>query len=163
MDMADIFDPQTFDLIVATASLHHHSHLEDVFRILHGLLKPRGILVIGDWHNSVWLYPGRVLRLLKKFEWRQKTTDLKRFERLYNVAVPPEDSSVLQKANKQIGDFWRAYARVRTPNAPRYEILEGHRPPKEYTRLLKMSGFASVTCHRLLPDSALLCVHTARK
>jgi SAM-dependent methyltransferase len=157
--MGEIFKPESFDLIIANASLHHHADLGRVFRVLHALLESGGVLVVGDWHNSVWFYPGEVLRLLETFNWPDKGADLQRFRSVFITRTAPSRSSRLARANQQICEFWRAYARVRTKEAPRFSLLEGHRPADDYSLLLRAAGFSEVRCDILFEDSELLCVH----
>jgi len=153
-----------FDVAVANAALHHHAFLEPVFEIVFQLLKPGGILVIGDWHNSMWLDPWRVLRFLDSLQWEGKDEALARLASRFPVSTTQEHDPSLARANEQICSFWHAYTRVKEPKTTPCEILEGHRPPEDYHRLVSHSGLVLVGRERrLMDDSALLCVHVARK
>jgi SAM-dependent methyltransferase len=158
-----VVPPASFDVVISSAALHHHGFLEPAVAALAGALRPGGVLVIGDWHNSMWLYPGRVYEFLSSLEWSGKADALRDFSRSLPTSAPHEYDALLAKANEQICAFWRAYALARTPGLPAYQMLEGHRPAEEYDAILTSCGLNVLSCRRLISGSELLCVHVARR
>jgi len=164
LHLPNLFPSPKFDLIVSSAALHHHGHLEPAIGAIAHCLKPGGLLVVGDWHNSMWTDPGRVYELLRSLSWSEKGGDLARFANRYPTTPVAEPDPLLRMANEQISAFWRAYTGVRTAKPLSSQMLEGHRPPADYTILARKSGLHTVEPPQpLFPDSALLCVHVARK
>ena len=158
------FSGEYFDIAVANASLHHHAFLCPVFEVIFRILKPGGFLVVGDWHNSMWLNPGRVLSFLNTLEWQSKNAELTSFAHHFAQSETEEADLAVHKANEQVCSFWRMYAQIRRTSRTPCEVLEGHRPPDDYRRLLSRAGFILLNRERrLMQGSALLCVHTARK
>lgn len=141
-----------FDIVVAVASIHHHSDLRPVFRGLARCLKPGGRLVIADWFNGLSLHPSRVLSLLKSLAWPTKSGDLRAFRELFPASAkgPPTAACAEdRRADGQIGDFWRAYARLRRPGPDSSCVLEGHRRVRNYVADLQNASFR---VPRHLPD-----------
>jgi len=136
--------PATFDLLVAGAAIHHHSDIRPLLALCFGALVPGGFAVIGDWHNSMWEHPYRVLQLLETMDWPRKAEDLRLFRRAYPLANQHIELPLAnpdQLANSQIQAFWAAYARVHRPEVGRFVLLEGHRPVKKYIEDLSSVGF----------------------
>ena len=161
-----ILQPESVDVVVANASLHHHALMAPVFTGVGSVLRHGGWLVIGDWHCTMWLKPARVLKLLDKIEWAGKEDQLAQLRQRFPEEVEPEEEHLpeLEAANRQIQRFWVNYARVKGRANPSYLLLEGHRPAGEY-----VSGLAAVGIHvrrgpiHLLRGSALLSVLVAQK
>jgi SAM-dependent methyltransferase len=160
--------PASFDLIVSVAAIHHHA---DILPILAGCfrcLRPGGILVLGDWHNSMWEHPRRVLDLLERMVWPSKADAVRRFCNTFPMAsrkAPALKKTADRKANDQIIAFWLAYGRLHRSGTVPFLILEGHRPATRYLQDLRLAGFTVPTCIRswpnprfLLPRSSLLAV-----
>lgn len=162
--MTTLFPSCSFDLVVSSAALHHHAFLDPVMAAIHNILKPQGFLVVGDWHNSMWLDPGRVLSLLKTLDGCDNSFNLDVLWRFVSAHPAHERDPFLQQANEQICAFWRAYSKRKTTGAKTLEMLEGHRPPDEYSRLMRKAGLTTLRPVRcLLDSSSLLCIHAARK
>ena len=163
-----------FDLIVSGAAIHHHADIRPILAGCFQCLRPGGLLVLGDWHNSMWEHPGRVLDLLERMEWPEKTDALRRFREAYPKADEPWATPANPrdlKTNQQIIGFWLAYGSIHLPGTEPFLILEGHRPAAKYFEDLRAVGF-TVSSTRdsgrpnpwfLLPDSSLLAVTVARK
>ena len=164
LDLPRLFPNPTFDLVVSVAALHHHAFLPPAVAAIASVLKPGGLLVVGDWHNSMWLHPGRVCSFLSSLEWPGKDKALEVYAQRFTVTNVARDDPLMEAANEQICRFWRAYAEVRTPELRPYELLEGHRPPSEYQVLMQASGLEPVRPFSSIDTgSGLLCVHVLRK
>ena len=162
-----------FDLVISGAAIHHHACVLPVFERLFRAIRPGGCLVIGDWHNSMWFYPRRVLSLLTRLKWPAREADIAAFERAYPLAHSEESGALdpLEKrANDQIAEFWKAYVGQRQSKAE-FLLLEGHRPVRWYLEGLAEAGFEVPRRHPacghrqnpalLLPSSGLLAVTLA--
>jgi len=164
LKLVELFLNPTFDLVISSAALHHHAFLYPAVLNISNVLKQGGLLIVGDWHNSMWLDPGRVYNFLQSLDWKYKLTDLSKFSEIFQIEPLPETDPLLRKANEQICSFWKAYAEVKTPDIPAYEILEGHRPPIHYQEIFEKVGLNLIRPLRMLLDqSALLCVHIGQK
>jgi SAM-dependent methyltransferase len=162
--LAQLFPSPIFDLAISGAALHHHAYLDPAVVNISSILKPGGFFVVGDWHNSMWLDPGRVYTFLQSLDWENKSIQLGAYAKNFQTEPLPEEDSLLQKANEQICSFWRAYADVKSSGLPPYEILEGHRPPNDYRIIFEKAGLRLFQQSRMLLDqSDLLCVHVAQK
>lgn len=164
----------SFDMIISGAAIHHHSYLLPVFELCFRALKPTGFMVIGDWHNSMWIHPYRVLMLLETLDWAGKQESLCRFRAVFPASDDPQPTvSALadQRANDQIEAFWQAYGRLQWASNEEFLMLEGHRPVEKYIEDLITVGFEVprflvedvVNPYFLLPDSTLLAVITSFK
>lgn len=175
---------ESVDILVGVASVHHHSSIP--FSLYYRLLKPGGIIVLADWHNSIWESPFRVYQFLQAFNWPEKELGLKNWRESYpysNVAVPEPDEPADRQANKDIINFWLGYFQIvkeSTVNLGPNSIwpLEGHRPVERYIEEMREAGFAvdssdigkilergivSGNPHQLLPQSRLLMLTIGQK
>jgi SAM-dependent methyltransferase len=163
------------DLIISVAAIHHHGYLDPLFSLIAEALRKGGLFVGGDWHNSLSNHPARMLKLLRGLDWDSKKEDLSLFEMLYpkSFQYPKKKQSAGQmKADKQISNFWTAYAQYRRLKNEDFLVIEGHRPVQYY-----IAGFTSaglnvppiIPVNRrpnplfLKPGSCLLCVLLAAK
>lgn len=164
----------SFNLVVSGAALHHHSDIRPILALCIRCLEPGGAIVIGDWHNSMWEHPRRVLHLMERMDWPNKADALRRFRQTFTMAneqTAPPTAPEEDRANAQITAFWIAYSRLHQPNTAPFLILEGHRPVQRYMEDLLEAGFempqhaaGNQPCPRfLLPDSGLLAVTIASK
>jgi SAM-dependent methyltransferase len=166
-------DPDSQDIIVSVAQIHHHSYLDEPMQALHAVTKPGGYIVITDWHNSMWEHPAMVYDFLRGFEWETKEKDLAEFARVFPEALqktPAEASAKDSAANNMIRRFWRdGWAKVRAEAIaagtfqPEDDIimLEGHRPVERYEEEMAKAGYqldAGFTPNplQILPDSGIL-------
>ena len=174
IETTTVLDSGSFDIIVAVASLHHHSDIHEPIGALSGLLAPGGLLVVGDWHNTVWEHPSRVLELLKRLHWAGKADDLDDFVDLYPNAleVTQKVSGRMLRANKLVGEFWKAYSSCRTASQPQFLLLEGHRPPQRYIEAMGQHGLVVSSGETgsiarnpmfLSPEESLLAITAGRK
>jgi len=164
----------SFDVIVSAAALHHHADIQKPLEALGRLLAPGGLLVIGDWHNTLWEHPWRVLNALQSLHWPTKEADLHRFAELYSAANEPaqEESVSMRSANALIANFWVEYATARTTEEPQFCMLEGHRPVDRYAEALRSIGLETIPVNAagetgnpilLPPERCLLGVTAGRK
>jgi SAM-dependent methyltransferase len=162
--------PSSFNLIVSGAAIHHHSDIRPILALCVRSLEPGGTIVIGDWHNSMWERPRRVLKLLECMEWPNKTDAIRRFQQAFATTDEvPSTTLEENRANAQIMAFWTAYGRLHRSSTDPFLILEGHRPVQRYVEDLLATGF-DVPQHAagsqpnprfLLSDSGLLAVTVA--
>jgi ubiquinone/menaquinone biosynthesis C-methylase UbiE len=71
------------DLIISSAALHHCSfpdHFDQMYRVL----KDNGVLIIGDWHNSLFSNPANLINLLRRLGANKDRLDA--FQNLFNVS-----------------------------------------------------------------------------
>jgi ubiquinone/menaquinone biosynthesis C-methylase UbiE len=169
-----VLQEHSFQLVVAVAALHHHADLISPIGVLARLLAPGGLLVIADWHNTVWEHPARVLHVLQLLDWADKIKEIQKFIHLYPKAKEPaeETSTEMRSANALISTFWKEYAACRTTTEPQFCILEGHRPPAKYLEAMQESGLitSSETIQAadsnpvlLTPERGLLAVTVGRQ
>lgn len=177
------FEDESVDVITAVASIHHHSKIPST--TYYDALKPGGIMVLADWHNSVWEHPASVMEFLEQFDWSKKKQGLANWQEAYpkakQPALAPKDPFD-QQANSDIKGFWGGYNLILKE---RGELgnnaiwpLEGHRPVGRYIEELQAVGFSTNTPdihrlissgaissnpHRLLPNSSLLQITVAQK
>lgn len=176
-------DDESLDLITAVASVHHHSRIP--FDIYVDALKPGGMIVIADWHNSVWEHPYTVMKFLEQFDWPNKQAGLANWQEAYPEArypIPDEDNPLNVQANKDITAFWLGYYEVLKehgdPGKNSIWPLEGHRLCERYIEGLIEAGFfvntsniiklissrvISSNPHQILPNSRLLMLTVAQK
>jgi len=169
------FDRGTFDIVVSVASLHHHGELSPPMEVLLNLLSPGGLLLLADWHNTMWELPSRVRLLLEGFNWPDKKEDITRFLDMYTLLAEPthEPSLAMRRANTMVCEFWRAHTECRTSEEPRFYLLEGHRPPEAYLTMMRRLGLNTDTVDTnpgltanplfLRPEASILAVTSGRK
>jgi len=165
LEVLELLGPARVDLILANAAIHHHAYLQPALQVMYGVLRPRGLVCIGDWHCTLWHAPIRVWHLLNSLEWKGKEKELREFEHVFGLSGNLEEPNPkLRRANEEIAGFWRSYAESKAKHTPPFFILEGHRSPEDYAQGLERAGF--VVDHEPIPlslQSWLLCVMTARK
>lgn len=144
LDIPNVVEEGSQDIITSVASAHHHGYLTKPFENFHIATKKGGYFVVADWHNSMWDHPAKVYYMLQQFYWPTKEQDLKEFVKCYPKALDPEVdfmSDPYRKENEQIIDFWKCYARVRTTKENQSFILEGHRPVEKYLEEMQKVGY----------------------
>ena len=170
------------DILIGVAAIHHHSAIP--FDLYCRMLKPGGIAVFADWHNSIWEDPARVYQFLEAFDWPRKKEGLKNWLEVYPQAGRPKGESYSpadRQANLDIIRFWQGYLEIIRerdvgPNA--IWPLEGHRPVERYVEEMQKAGFVLESSsikkilergilasnpHQLLPDSRLLMATVGEK
>jgi len=179
--MSQYIADESVDILIGVASIHHHSQIP--FGLYYRVLKPGGIAVFADWHNSIWEHPFRVYRFLQTFDWPEKEAGLRNWLKYYPSGSVPESIGFDEQANKDITSFWLGYHQILResgtglgPNS--IWPLEGHRPVERYIEEMKEAGFdvnstllerlveqgvITSNPHQLLPDSRLLMVTVGEK
>lgn len=140
------------DVISCVAEIHHHSYLDRPLKMLYRSLKVGGVIMIVDWHNSMWEHPARVLQALREdYEWPTKEEDLEAFKQAYPGAIeePPELQAGDAEANRMIREFWKSYGRIKAEAIAKGEfskdddilMLEAHRPVERQMEEMERAGF----------------------
>jgi SAM-dependent methyltransferase len=176
--------PRSQDLVSCVAQIHHHSYLDTPLRVLYNSLCDGGIIMIADWHNSLWEHPARVYQALKEdYEWPTKKEDLKAFLKAHPFIAEllPDLSKEDLEANRMIREFWKSYGKIKAEAISKGEfnendeliMLEAHRPIERQVEEmesvdvgfsmngkkieeLKKSLKLNVNPHQLLPTSRIL-------
>jgi len=183
VDVSRIVADNSQDIVSCVAQIHHHAYLDTPLKCLYNTLKPNGIIIITDWHNSMWEHPNRVYEFLKnEFEWPTKDQDLEAFIKAYPKALEtaPALSELNECANAHIKKFWKGWEAVRKREIERGNfkpeddifMLEAHRPVEEQLKSMVGAGFllpADVmdwrieTPKRLIADSDILYLTVGQK
>jgi SAM-dependent methyltransferase len=153
IDVARFVADNSQNIVSCVAQIHHHAYLDTPLKCLYNALKPNGIIIITDWHNSMWEHPNRVYEFLKnEFEWPEKEEKLKEFVQTYPKALEqaPALSEINEGANRHIRKFWKGWEAVRKREItngnfkPEDDIvmLEAHRPVERQIEAMKEVGFA---------------------
>lgn len=181
LNMGQYTAEESVDILIGVASIHHHSQIP--FDLYYRMLKPGGVAVFADWHNSIWEHPYRVYRFLQAFDWSKKEAGLRNWLESYPSVSIPEPIGPNGQANKDITRFWRGYLETVRESAQSLGLnaiwpLEGHRPVERYIVEMKKAGFGVNSAmaekiverevitrnpHQLLPDSRLLMVTIGEK
>ena len=171
--------PDSHDLVVCVAQIHHHAYLDTPMDILYDATKSGGYIIIADWHNSMWEDPNRVYDFLKDFEWGTKDEDMKALREMFPNALRKAKrlSKMDEASNDRIRSFWRdGYAVTRKEAIEKGEfkpeddilILEGHRPVERQIKTMKESGYSiddsliDENPKQILPDSRILMLTIGR-
>jgi len=161
------FKEESFDIIISVAALHHHADLKVGLQPLVKLLKKKGLFIIGDWFNSLWEHPFRVLSLLLALpNWDGKGKDIQKFIQLFpNAEIPEiEVNSLLQMANNLIIEFWKNYGYLKKSLPANFYILEGHRSADHYYKELRDTGIVPINqIDYINPYRSILGVISGRK
>jgi SAM-dependent methyltransferase len=183
VDVGRIVTDNSQDIVSSVAQIHHHAYLDTPLKCLYNALKPNGIIVITDWHNSMWEHPNRVYEFLKNdFEWPTKDQDLEAFVKAYPKALEtaPALSELNETANAHIRKFWKGWEAVRKREIGRGNfkpeddifMLEAHRPVEQQARSMVDTGFVLPTYvldwrienpKQLVPDAGILYVTVGQK
>ncbi len=176
MQAETLFGKDCFDIVIAVAALHHHSDILVGLGPIAAALKPGGLVIVGDWHNTMWENPARVHALLRQLgDWPQKNQDIEQFGATLHPdqCLLQENDSVMERANGYITEFWKAYALSRTVSAPRLLVLEGHRSPAAYRAALSACSISvdprmlrldlPTNPFLLTPESSVLGITVGRK
>jgi SAM-dependent methyltransferase len=183
IDVAGFVADNSQNIVSCVAQIHHHAYLDTPFRCLYNTLKPNGIIIITDWHNSMWEHPNRVYEFLKnEFEWSTKDADLDAFVRAYPKALEqaPTLSELGEGANRHIKKFWKGWEAVRKREIERGNfkpeddifMLEAHRPVEQQVGAMVDTGFVLPTHvldwlienpKQLVPDAGILYVTVGQK
>ncbi|MCB0318300.1 MAG: class I SAM-dependent methyltransferase, partial [Bdellovibrionales bacterium] len=161
LDITEKFGTGNFDLVMSVAGVHAHAYLDEPFRQIAASLKPGGMFITGDWHNSMWEHPKTVYDFFNSFdsaEWPEKEIFLETFCQAYpaaRISAPfvsdlkdPENLDEHLLACEKITSFWKAWAKIRkdclragrlNPN-DELVLLEGHRPGHHYEEEMRKSG-----------------------
>jgi hypothetical protein len=73
---------ESFNMVVSNAVFHHMGFLTHL-RLLRESLANNGIMVIGDWHTTLWQHPAYLAPILRKLG--ASDIDVRRFENFFNV------------------------------------------------------------------------------
>lgn len=179
MDIPELFETGTFNIITGVASFHHHAYMDEPISRMAGVLRDGGYWVSSDWHNSMWEHPGKVYEFLEsldqeEYNWPTKNQDLKSFRKTYSLSRNQKIGIINareEKANEQIRGFWRGWAKARSEAIQKDEfderddllMLEGHRPVTYYLENMIEAGLRTERITSLLPDSDLLMLVAGRK
>lgn len=183
IDIPNYVESGSQDIVSSVASIHHHSYLSRPLGRISRALRMGGLLLIADWHNSLWDHPARVYQALKEdYEWSSKEKDLAAFLSAYPMAlmhIPEPENPVEKEANRMIRRFWQSYGRIRAREIGKgtFEerddifMLEGHRLVERQAEAMIDAGFAFGTKrlheltwdfglngnpHQILPGSSLI-------
>jgi SAM-dependent methyltransferase len=74
--------PGSYDMVVSNAAFHHFSFITHL-QSLHEKLKDDGVMVVGDWHNTVFSHPAYVIPILRSLEAGEDEID--RFRNIFHV------------------------------------------------------------------------------
>ncbi len=188
-DVNKCVDQNSQDIIGSVAQIHHHSYWRETIQVLYETLNKNGIILISDWHNSLWEHPARVYNALKEdYNWETKDEDLKNFVTTYPKAIKnaEEFNSLNIEANRMIREFWKSYGEIRSEaiisgafdERDELLMLEGHRPVERYVEDMKNVNFSveneiikeiQEACylngnpHQLLPLSRILMLTIGTK
>jgi len=187
VDMLSFIQPASQDIVSLVATLHHHAYIDTPLSIFYRILANSGLIMIADWHNSMWEHPARVYQALREdYDWPSKEEDLARFLAIYpNATERPWSDDFDFEANRMIREFWRSYGKIKAQEIADGQfkeeddilMLEGHRPVEQYLKELDAAGFLlssripeliealklNGSPHQLLPDSSILMFTLASK
>jgi len=175
-------EPNSQHIISCVAQIHHHSYLDTPLKVLYDSLGKNGVIMISDWHNSMWEHPARVYQALKEdYDWPTKEEDLKAFVEAYPTALefPSQLDGADLESNNMIREFWKSYGMIRAKAILDGEfdekedliMLEAHRPVEKQVEEMKRTGFSmdgekikelkealviSENPYQLLPNSRIL-------
>jgi len=154
------FEPGSYDVVTGVASIHHHARIP--WEIYLDALKSGGRMVVGDWHNGVWIDSAKVYTMLERLGCGEE--GLRDFQRTY---VVDGMKSPLTQADTDIMDFWKGYQTLLEERGEqgRNAIwpLEGHRPVDMYLNEMEDAGFRGMESTPILPHTELLALTTAQK
>ena len=161
LEIIDKLGTEQFHIAMSVAGVHAHAYLDEPFRQIAESLKPSGMFITGDWHNSMWEHPSTVYDFFNSFDeadWPEKEEFLKTFCEAYPEAKSPfpyisdyKDPEHIKEhrlAREQIKKFWKAWAKIRKEAIaegklnPKDEmiLLEGHRPGHHYAEEMERAG-----------------------
>ena len=143
--------PASYDMVVSNAAFHHFSFLTHM-QSLYEKLRENGVMVVGDWHNTVFSHPAYVLPILR--ELKAGEDDINRFRNIFNVmeiethhdldnALPLEK----RRANEKFLKFVTALAAemAKTARQPQgkgqYYFLEALESKESRLGKMKDAGF----------------------
>ncbi len=168
IDSLKFVEPGSQKIIGSVAQIHHHAYLDTPLKVLYDALGNNGLILIADWHNSMWEHPARVYQaLLMDYEWPSKEEDLKMFVSAYpkTLEIPPGLSDPDLMANTMIREFWKDYGKIKAELIKKGEfekddeimILEGHRPIERQIEDMHKIGYKTDTVYvmRLVDDLGL--------
>ncbi len=165
--LLEFVKPESQDVAIAVASIHHHARIP--FETYYDALKPSGLFVSADWHNSLWEEPYRVRRMLQRFPGYDAGRADVEFERVYPVsslAVHEPIAHAEAQANEDITNFWLGYYDILKDTGTGSNTIwphEGHRPHARYMDDMRTVGFTLEEPVQILPNSSLLMLIAGRK
>lgn len=135
-----------FDMVYANAVFHHMSFPDYLGRI-HGKLAEDGVLVMGDWHTTIWKYPSFVVPLLKSLGIENERLD--EFKSRFNIGEGDAEQREKQlddhqiRANRKMIDFEMALGEEfrKIPEKSRLFFLEAHESLPDRVKKIKDSDF----------------------
>jgi SAM-dependent methyltransferase len=151
-NMLRYVSPGSQHIIRGVATDHHHAYNDAPLRVKHKALRPGGLLISSDWHNSMWEHPNRVYRFLKTLKWDSRERDLGAFASMFPKALEtaPVLGALDEKANGQIRTFWKggwkavrqeAIGKGAFDGNDEIYMLEGHRPVERCVEDMVTAGF----------------------
>ena len=151
-------EPGSQYIIGSVAQIHHHAYLDTPLRVLYNALDNNGIILIADWHNSMWEHPARVYQaLVEDYEWLSKGEDLKNFISAYPKAleIAPELPGLEISSNLMIRKFWKTYGEIKAELIKQGKfkedddilMLEGHRPVERQIEDMHKVGYKTDTVY----------------
>jgi SAM-dependent methyltransferase len=138
-----------FDVIVSLLHLHHKSFSE-YLDLLYDALKDDGVLLIGDWHSTLWDHPTNICRFLDSVGEHRASSEIVRIISSVDPLLMQPDKKVgltlqEQKANEDHENNIReVYEKMRFSQLvrkPRIHMLGAHRTSEAQKKDLEASGF----------------------
>jgi len=137
---------ESFNMVVSNAVFHHMGFLSHLRLLREGLAK-NGVMVIGDWHTTVWQHPAYVAPILRKLG--ASEMNVRKFESFFNVRkgdLETVESGLTPKqleANRQMLAYVTALAdELRSVGAKsKLKFLEAHESLENRLGKLRAAGF----------------------
>ncbi len=127
-------DPRPLDMVISNAVFHHFSFPTFLGRI-HEKLAQDGVMVIGDWHTTIWSQPAFMVPILRMLG--AEESKIRRFEMEFNVK-----RGDLEQLEKRLTPMQRESNR-RMLEYERY-LSEELRNSKQATQLLLFEAHESL-------------------
>ena len=130
-DIPEYIEPESHDIVMETAALHHYPDPAKPYRAINRVLKKGGVFVLNEWCHSLFEHPLRFRKLLERLEWPAKKEDLERYNKYFGLEEnenyqEPEDP--LERAANEKMLEWYVDRFSRSVDYVFY-TLEAHCPP----------------------------------